>query len=322
MNMKHSYHLLLVTLLLLLPLSVKADDNLGAHSFVVWANGGISNYIGSTPGAKIGIGGGGAIGLGYEWRGTAFLLQTGLAGKYAQTGLRIDDATYTLYNQLDPQAVDGQFDYQYIQSNRRDQYTTIAMQIPLMVGAHINRFYFLVGPKLNLNVINSYKAEATYSAVGIYKEFFDPFVAMPNHGFFTDYNLSTSDRTSMKVNVAGSVELGAEIPLTSTAKKNGGENYFRIAFFADMNILDDRIKSDQPMLEYPQLYTSNADMTSGLKMVDYLSSTAATSPVRNLFAGVKLTFVLTSGVKYGCVMCESGYPTRRDRRRGSRLLFY
>ncbi len=312
---------LIVALFALLPLTVAADNNLGAHGFVVWANGGISNYIGSTPGAKMGIGGGGALGLGYEWRGTAFLLQTGLAGKYAQSGLRINDATYLLPDQIDPQAVDGRFDYQYIQKNRQDQYTTITAQIPLMVGAHINRFYFLAGAKINLNVINSYKANATYSAVGIYKEFIDPLANMPNHGFFTDYALSTSDKTAMKVNVAGSFELGGEIPLVGSARSEA-ENYFRIGVFADMNILDDRMKSDKPMLSYPQQYASNADMTAGLKMVDYLSSNAATSPVRNLFAGIKLTFVITSGIKYGCVMCQSGYPTRRDRRRGSRVMIY
>ena len=317
--MKHSH--LIVALFALLPWTMTANDNLGAHSFVIWANGGISNYIGSTPGAKMDIGGGGALGLGYEWRGSAFLLQTGLAGKYAQSGLRINDATYLLPNQIDPQAVGGTFDYAYLQKNRKDSYTTITAQLPLMVGAHINRFYFLAGAKVNMNVINNFKAEAKFSAVGYYKEFFDPFENMPNHGFFSDYALSTSDKTTMKVNVAGSFEIGGEIPLGS-ASRSDSENFFRIAVFADMNILDDRMKSDKPMLSYPQQYASNADMTAGLKMVDYLSSNAATSPVRNLFAGVKLTFVLTSGVKYGCVMCQSGYPTRRDRRRGSRVMIY
>ncbi len=318
--MKHQH--LTVALLALLPLTLTANDNLGAHGFVIWANGGISNYIGSTPGAKMDIGGGGALGLGYEWHSSAFLLQTGVAGKYAQSGLRIDDATITLPQQVDPQAVDGLFDYQYLQKNRKDSYSTITAQIPLMVGAHINRFYFLIGAKLNLNVINNYKAQATYSGQGLYKEFFDPLANMPNHGFFSDYELSTNGKTAIKVNVAGSVELGAEIPLGSSAKSDV-DNYFRIALFADMNILDDRFKSDSPMLSYPQQYVNGKDvMDKNLKMVDYLSSNAATSPVRNLFAGIKLSFVITSGVKYGCVMCQSGYPTRRDRRRGSRVMIH
>ena len=318
--MKNSH--LIVALFALLPFTMSANDNLGAHGFVIWANGGISNYVGSTPGAKMGIGGGGAVGLGYEWRGSAFLLQTGLAGKYAQSGLRINDATYLLENQIDPQAVNQRFTYAYVQKGRKDNYTTVTMQIPLLVGAHINHFYFLAGAKVNLNVINSFKAQASFSAIGIYEEFFDPFENMPNHGFFSDYALSTNDRTLMKVNVASSVELGAEIPLSGNSRTSSTDNYFRIGVFADMNILDDRMKSDRPMLTYPQQYASNADMTAGLKMVDYLSSNAATSPVRNLFAGVKLTFVLSSGVKYGCEMCQSGYPTRRERRRGSRVMIY
>jgi hypothetical protein len=53
-----------------------------------------------------------------------------------------------------------------------------------------------------------------------------------------------------------------------------------------------------------------------------LHSVVASSPVRQLLAGVKLTFLFSSGVKYGCVICQGGYPSARDRRRGSRLMVH
>ncbi len=316
--MKHKSLFLVLSLLLTLP--VAAADNLGAHSFVIWANGGVSNYIGSTPGAKMSLGGGGGVGLGYEWRGAALLLQTGLGAKYTQSGLRIDDTDFVLKDQFDAQAVDNTFDFVYRQTNRRDSYNSLALQVPLLVGAHVSNFYFLIGAKLNVNILNSYKANANYSAYGLYKEFFDPFEAMPNHGFFTEQPLQTNGTTAMKINVAGSLELGGEFAL-GEATKGSTDNYMRIGAFADMNILDDRIGSGKELLSYPATYTGNASIND-LKMVDYLSSNAATSPVRNMLAGVKLTFIFASGIKYGCVMCEAGYPTKRDRRRGSRLMLY
>ena len=303
----------------LLPVTAMAESALGSHCLAIWANGGVATYVGSTPSElKISttLGGGGGLGVGYEWRGSALLVQTGLGARYIYAGFRSDENKYTLPNQYDSEG--DQMDYQYIENKRSDTYSQLAVQVPIMVGVHANHFYFLVGPKLGINVLNQAKASGVYSAQGVYEMLIDPLAHMDNHMFFTDRELSADNKYGMKINVAGSLEIGGEFQLRDGS--NGG-TYMRIGAFADFNILDDRSSSSNPMLKTPAVF-NDKDMISEVKLTDYLNSSAAQNPMRQLLAGVKLTVLFTSGVRYGCVMCEGGYPSNRDRRRGSRLMMH
>ncbi len=310
MNTKH----LAIILFCLLPVAAAAESALGSHCLALWANGGVAEYIGSTPQISKTLGGGGALGIGYEWRGRSILVQAGLGARYISAGFKADNAIYTLPNQYDSEG--DLMDYQYLESKRRDSYNQLAVQIPVMVGVHANHFYFLVGPKVGLNILNQAKASGVYSAQGVYEMLIDPLAHMDNHMFFTDRELTSEQKYGMKINVAGSLELGGEFTLS---EGSNGDTYMRIGAFADINILDDRATSNNPMLKTPAVF-NDKDMLSEVKLTDYLHSSAATNQVRQLFAGIKLTFVFTSGVKYGCVMCDGGYPSARDRRRGSRLM--
>ena len=311
MNKKH---FITMSLLCLMSLTVAAESNLGANCFAIWANGGIANYIGKTPGAKAALGYGGSLGFGYEWRDQTLLVQTGVGIRYTQTGLNADNRVYTLYNQYDSEG--HLMDYQYIETNRRDVYKQATIQVPIMVGAHVSGFYFLAGVKANIYAYNQSDIKGNYAAQGVYDILIDPLANMDNHLYYTNREITSSRKYGMKFNVALSAELGGEFRLGESA--GGNVSYMRIGAFADFNVLDDRTTSNNAMLEYPPSF-NNTDMISVLKQNDYLHSTAAENPLRQLYAGVKLTFLISSGVKYGCVMCEGGYPSARDRRRGSRL---
>ena len=132
--MKNTKKFLVLLSACLLTLSAAAESNLGAHSFIIWANGGITRFMGSTPGATPTLGGGGAIGLGYEWRDQVFLLQTGLGARYAQSGFKCDYQVYSIPECYDSE--DDKLTYQYLESGRKDNYTQITAQIPLLIGAH------------------------------------------------------------------------------------------------------------------------------------------------------------------------------------------
>lgn len=293
-----------------------AENALGSHSFIIWANGGISRYIGSTPGAAPTLGGGGAIGLGYEWRDQVLLFQTGLGGQYTQTGLKCDQLTYTI-----PKVYDSEgdlLDYQYIERGRKDQYTQLALQIPLLVGAHFNYFYFLAGAKVNVNINQTAKVKATYDTQGDYDLLIDPLAQMPNHQFYTDRDIETTKKYGLKVNIAASAEVGGEFHLR---EGRNADTFLRVAAFADFSLLDERTKSSSPMFQTSDIHNNvdKLDMMAGVAQVDYLHSGTAESAIRHLLAGVKLTLIFSNDRKYGCVMCEGGYPSRRDLRRGSRL---
>jgi len=312
--MKNIYLALLTAFIL--PLSIAAE-NTGSHCLAVWGEGGIANYIGKTPGAKATIGGGGGLGLGYEYRGQKFLLQTGVGALYTNTGLKINDNATTYTNQL----IDDEGwvinKYTYYESKRRDDCSQVAMQVPLLFGAHFNYFYFLMGAKLNVNLYNQTKVKGTYRTTGYYEQFIDEFEDMDNHHFFSTGEVSTTSKNSMKINVAASLELGAEFNIVQTRGK--GNQYLRVAAFADFNILDDCKKSYKPLTDYPQTWAGISKLQD-IKQTNYLYSSSATNPLRQLVAGIKVTWLISSKVKYNCVICEGGYPSERDRRRGSRIM--
>lgn len=310
--MKHSSLLLLIGLML--PLGVFAD-NQSAHCFAVWGQGGIANYIGKTDGAKATIGGGGGIGIGYEYRAQKFLFQTGLGGQFTNTGLKINDGNYDVYGLKDSENWDIER-YQYQERNRRDDCSQVSLQVPLMVGGHFDYFYFLLGAKLNVYAFNQTKVKATYRTLGYYDQFIDPFENMNNHKYFTEGQVSTTVRNTLNINVAASAEFGAEFNVKQTRGK--GNQYLRVAAFADFNILDDSHKTNSPLIQYPTTL-SGITTLQDIKQVDYMHSKMA-NPLRQLVAGIKLTFLISSGIKYNCVMCQGGYPSDKDRRRGSRLL--
>ena len=174
MNKKH----ILPLSLCLLSLTAAADSNLGANCFAIWANGGIANYIGKTPGAKADIGYGGSLGLGYEWRDQILLVQTGVGVRYTQTGLNADRREYTIYNQYDSEG--HLMDYQYIETNRKDIYKQATIQVPLLVGVHTGGFYFLAGAKVNIYAYNQSDIKGNYASRGIYDILIDPLANMDN----------------------------------------------------------------------------------------------------------------------------------------------
>lgn len=311
--MKHTT--IILSLLLLLPLTAAAEQ-LGSHCLAVWGQGGVSSYVGKADMVKASLGGGGAIGVGYEYRGNKFLLQTGLAARYTNTGFNFKDNVF---------GVDGQFiddegwpikRYEWQESNRRDSYDQVALQVPLMVGGHFNQFYFLVGAKLNVNMYNSVKVKGDYRSLGYYDQFIDPFENMDNHKYFTMGSLSGKNTSPLSINAAAAVEIGGEFTIKD--ERGSGRQYLRVAGFLDFNLLDDSHRGYNDLITFPGRYEDIKSLQD-IRQQDYLHSAVA-NPMRQLFAGVKLTFLLSSKVRYNCVMCEGGYPSRRDQRRGSRLL--
>lgn len=309
--MKTRYFFIL--LLGVLPIAVTAKPT-GAHCFALWGEGGVANYVGKTSGSKAAIGGGGAVGLGYEYRGGQFLLQTGLGARYTNTGLKINDGNYDVLNQFDSENWEIE-KFQYRERNRKDSYNQLALQVPILAGAHFDAFYFLVGAKVGVNLYNQTKAEGLYRTLGYYEQFIDPFENMDNHKFFTEGTIKTTSTNPLSINVAASAEIGAEFNLPT--QRGGANRYLRVAAFLDFNILDDTKKSNNALITFPATYAGITKLQD-IKQVDYLHSSAA-NPLRQLFAGVKVTFLISSKVRYNCVICEGGYPSDRDRRRGSRL---
>ena len=67
----------------------------------------------------------------------------------------------------------------------RDLAHMVNLNIPLLVGGEWGRFYFLVGPKVSLNLYGSTSSVAQITTYGEYDRYYDDFYDMPNHQFVT-----------------------------------------------------------------------------------------------------------------------------------------
>lgn len=251
------------------------------------------------------IGAGGGIGASYELEANHFLLHVGVAATVSHSVFFSKELTETISRVYDDEG--DLLDYIYEQSSRKDAYTSISAQVPLMIGASAGHFYFLAGAKVQLGLFGSAHSEAVLSAKGRYDKFIDDFEGMPEHTFFKEVPFTTKNNVSFKPNVLASIELGyrfGNFGIKTTGydvpKTN---NYGRLAVFADFGVLDIHKKGNQTSISLPTSFNPS-DMTSSIRLTDILSSSAAKSAVHPLMVGVKYTYLFRLPEKKICVICR------------------
>lgn len=260
-------------------------------------------------GASMGVGGG--IGVGYELYANHFLFTVGVGGNVSHSVFNMLPFSSTLPNQIDSEG--DRFDYVYTLNNRQDAYTNASLQVPLMVGAQLDRFYFLVGAKLDMSFLVNTDVSATISSQGVYPQFIDPFTGMPEHMFFDDYALEYTDVVDFNANVMVSAELGWR--LGSVYHGTGfdvpkSKTVYRLGFFADYGLLDLHRKGTADLVSLPTKFDSQ-DMKSNIGLNDILSSNQATKAVNNLMVGVKFTVLFQLPEAKNCVLCKDDLPLLR-----------
>ena len=259
---------LYIIFFLALTLTAQSQNN-AVHSFNIWGQGGYSNIFVKFYGVTNKGGVGGIFGLGYGFRYSNFILETGFefdykrslskyngykmqAGKFIDenTGLEIPLGT-TITSAMRP-IVEGGFVYigglvpnecnfenrfvmQYNFSELKEFYKISYVNLPLRVGGSFNGFYFLVGPKIGLNVLSYAETSGKHSSRGYFPQDIGYLSEMPHHSFVN--NKENSDITSfngkLNFNLAVSVEVGINFMLSKTNVLQE----LRLALFADYGIL-------------------------------------------------------------------------------------
>ena len=227
------------------------------------------------------------------------------------------DRTEALTGQLDLNG--DRFDYIYELQGRRDKYSNLAVQLPVLFGFQYKRFYMLAGVKVYANMWTQSHSTATLNTYGRY-ESFDEFRNMPKYQFFTDEPVSGGVKTSLNLDMDLSLEIGARL---------GGIYYgtgydvpkrlveYRLAAFVDYGLLDLHTKGTQQSLILPETYDTNPQsenyvynsrtMVDNLVMNDIMSTDGFASAVRNLVVGVKFTVLFQLPEPGQCVICRDGY---------------
>ncbi|MBO7458030.1 MAG: hypothetical protein J6T80_02080 [Paludibacteraceae bacterium] len=317
----------------------------------------ISNYVGgyadlgewtllpseSSYGPSFGVAGG--LGFLYELQAgptygqTRFLFDVGVGAQGGLTSfIQGSNLSTVLSNQLD---LDGQsFDYVYELKDRHDKYSNIAVQVPLMVGVQHRKFYALAGAKITANVFTKSHTTATLTTYGRYEDF-DDFRDMPEYQFFTGRPLESGVKTSFKLDVDLSAEIGGRFGVVTDAvgydvPKRKIE--YRLAGFFDYGLLDIHYQRDQlalgtrnpsnpdqilPIdgnLRYNEGVTApvynTTSMVDNVVVNDIMSSSGFAKAVNSLVIGLKFTVLFQLPEQGKCVLCKDAYRSSVRHRSG------
>ena len=122
------------------------------------------------------------IGADYRLYHNNFLFSIGIEGMYDLNANRLDEHDEVLLMR----DTEGDIFNMHVHVDKsRDLAHMVNLNIPLLVGGEWGRFYFLVGPKVSLNLYGSTSSVAQITTYGEYDRYYDDFYDMPNHQFVT-----------------------------------------------------------------------------------------------------------------------------------------
>ncbi len=301
------YVLLLISFCLSVQIQAQVKNFVSA-----WGNLGEASLLTKTdvidPQASLGIGGG--LGVGYELHANKFLFTMSIGANVSHSTFSYSPQNGTLFDQVDTEG--HVFDFVYSQTERKDAYTNVAIQVPIMAGAQFNRFFFLAGVKVDVSMLVLSQTEAHLSSYGVYDMFIDHFTGMPDHMFYPDVTLGSKSQklgSPFDLNVMGSVEIGWQ--LGEIYKGTGWDvpkpkHHFRLSIFADYGLLDlVQTKGSVQFLQPPTPDTETGVIAlDGLQVNHLLSTNSITQAVHNLMVGIKFTALFELPSKRNCVLCR------------------
>ncbi len=273
---------------------------------------GADAWLSNSAELKSSIGAGAGVGFNYEMQREHFLLNIGVGANVLYNPVKLGGGEYVLSNQEDLDPLYGPtgelMDYHYFVRDRKDQYVSMNIQVPILLGFTVDRFFMLGGVKLGymLNLLS--QSDANIETKG-YNKVIGWMENMPMYQFYPDRTLQTKGRCTLKPDVAVSLELGGyvgeRIKGTGYNRFRSKKNY-RVSVFADYGLTQINQKSLLEPFTTPQRYVTPAtyDMVDASSMRDLISSNIA-GKITNLFVGVKFTAMFDLPEPRKCVMCNN-----------------
>ena len=334
---KHqSYWVLLLALLFCGSASAKVNHYVGASAQIgEWSLlPSQSDYSGS-----LGVAGG--LGFQYELQAgrnispVRFLFDVGVTASGGMTSYlnNSKDKTVKLERQMD---LDGKpFDYVYDIRDRKDKYSNIALQIPLMVGIQYKRFYALAGVKVYANVLTKAHTTAIVSTHASYpypEAKLPDLTGMQMYQFFDDQEMKSDVKTHLNLDIDASLEVGArlgEVHYDKGFDVPKSKLEYRLAAFIDYGLFDVHTKGTVADIATPDRYDINPasenyiyntrTMLDNMTFNDVMSTNNFASMVRNMVVGVKFTVLFQLPEQQKCVLCKDAYRSSVRTYTGSRI---
>ena len=249
---------------------------------------GYSALLHTIPGQRAAAGVNANMGIDYRFFRNNFILSVGAEGMYElnSNNLKAVDMTVPMMD------TEGDlFQMHVMMDKSRDRSHMVNLNIPLLIGGEWKRFYFLLGPKVSINMYGSTSSKAEYTTFGEYDRYYDDFYEMPNHQFESGRKMSSSSiKMKWNFNILAHAEIGARIGHMykhQMFRLNPDMIRMYVALYADFGVLNlhSASKTDVGTFGYRETDEGVQFYVQPLM----LSNLASGAVFRNLNVGVKFT---------------------------------
>lgn len=257
------------------------------HFITLHGDLGLATLMHNISGQQTSFGVNPIVGVDYRLFHNDFLFSVGIEASYGLYINRMDDRDEVL-RMMDTEG--DLFDMHIHVDRSRDKAHAVNLNIPLYVGGEWKRFYFLVGPKLSVNLYGATSSTALVTTYGDYERYYDDFYDMPNHQFISGQQMG-SGVLPMKwnFNVMAHAEIGGRVSHFEEHQQfrlHPDKYRMYLAFFVDFGVLNVHYGAGgAPMFDYRETEQGVQFYIQPLM----LSSVSTGAAFRNLHVGVKYT---------------------------------
>lgn len=257
------------------------------HFVALHGDAGYSTLLHSIKGQPPATGLDANIGIDYRLQYNNFLFSVGAEGMYELNANLIGQLTETI-PMLDTEG--EQFDMQVQVDKSRDLTHMANVNIPILFGGEWKRFYFMVGPKVSLNLYGATSSTAQVTTYGVYDRYYDDFYNMENHQFVSGQQMSSATLpVKWNLNVMAHLEIGGRIGHMFRHKQfrlNPDKVRMYLAGYADFGLLNLlNHKNGNPLFTYKETDEGVKFFIQPL----FTSDLANGVTLRNLNVGIKFT---------------------------------
>lgn len=269
------------------------------HNVAVWGGAGYSGLLNNYPAATNGIGylgnfeskfvggGGGMIGVGYEYKYKKLILSVGPEFKIFSSL----DKFYLDGSYAQPLSLYNQTKNYYFPGESQENQLLGQITVPILLGATFDQIYFKVGAKIGYSLLGNYKQTATLTTSITDPEAYDPeWLEILSHGAVSNVPYEAKGKNPFGLDIALTAEVGVNLDKLLDAKWQKANEAkerplrMRVALFADYGVYNMSIADAATPFATT---TEQAITTTSLHQTEWASSS-----LNSLLVGVKFTAML------------------------------
>ena len=262
--------------------------NRNLHHIAFWGGAGYSGLVNKSANSRFIGGGGGLLGVGYEYRYDHFILN---AGPEFRIFSSMDKISFPYPYDVAMMAEGyNQIKHYTFGDPMRENHVAGQVMLPILLGGQWDKWYFMAGMKVGYTVLGTYNQRGTVTTSITDLSAFDPnWTDMPTHNILTDAPYRIKGNYNYGLDLTASAEVGVYINGflgDEWNKRNKARKYplhLRAALFMDYGVMNLAKGSQGPIA----VADENSITTRSLHSSDW-----ASQRINSLLVGVKVTALL------------------------------